>query len=138
MSLTSVNLVECRCVWAADAALGEGPVWDEACQVLWWTDIKGKQFHRYTPETGEKKTWDSARMIGSFALSQDRQFIAATDQGFAWLNAVDEQSQVSIDPIIDPEGGMPGNRFNDGKCDPLGRVWAGTMDNAERSDTGSW
>ena len=32
---------------------------------------------------------------------------------------------------------MPGNRFNDGKCDPAGRFWAGTMRIDESSNSGS-
>ena len=34
-------------------------------------------------------------------------------------------------PIEDPEHHLPDNRFNDGKCDPAGRFWAGTMDTRE-------
>jgi sugar lactone lactonase YvrE len=37
----------------------------------------------------------------------------------------------------DPEAGLPNNRFNDGKCDPAGRFWAGTMDMDERGQRGS-
>ena len=39
--------------------------------------------------------------------------------------------------IVDPEPDKPGNRFNDGKCDPAGRLWAGTMPITEDSATGS-
>ena len=40
-------------------------------------------------------------------------------------------------PITDPEGDRPGNRFNDGKCDGSGRLWAGTMDDAIEQPTGA-
>ncbi|WP_281242825.1 SMP-30/gluconolactonase/LRE family protein [Salisediminibacterium halotolerans] len=32
-----------------------------------------------------------------------------------------------LTPLGDPEAGIATNRFNDGKCDPAGRFWAGTM-----------
>ena len=40
-------------------------------------------------------------------------------------------------PIVDPEPDQPGNRFNDGKCDRCGRLFAGTMDDAEVACTGT-
>ena len=39
--------------------------------------------------------------------------------------------------IVDPEWDLPGNRFNEGKCDPAGRLWAGTMALSEASGAGS-
>src|SRR3546814_3268529 len=43
----------------------------------------------------------------------------------------------SYDVVANPEGDLPGNRFNDGKTDRWGRFWSGTMDNAEKQATGS-
>ena len=47
--------------------------------------------------------------------------------GFKWIDPDTD----AITPIVDPEPDRPGNRFNDGKCDRRGRLFAGTMDNAE-------
>ncbi|WP_306250420.1 SMP-30/gluconolactonase/LRE family protein [Parvularcula sp. IMCC14364] len=138
MSVKAVTLENLSCVWPAEALLGEGPVWDHALQAVWWTDIKGKQLHRYDTKTAEKKSWSSPEMIGSFAKAEGARFVAATRTGFAWLDVEDGKPEVSIAPIHDPEKKLPGNRFNDGKCDPLGRFWAGTMDDAEQEDTGNW
>jgi sugar lactone lactonase YvrE len=45
---------------------------------------------------------------------------------------------VNLDPIAAPEANIPGNRFNDGKCDSAGRFWAGTMDDAEKAARGTF
>ena len=42
-----------------------------------------------------------------------------------------------LSPIIDPEQDLPNNRFNDGKVDPEGRLWAGTMGIDEAPNVGS-
>ncbi len=44
------------CVWDCGAQLGEGPVWSAADHALWFTDIKGRRLHRYTPATGARAT----------------------------------------------------------------------------------
>jgi sugar lactone lactonase YvrE len=56
--------------------------------------------------------------------------------GFARLTI--ENGEARIAPLADPEKDVPGNRFNDGKADPLGGFWAGTMDDSEKSVTGAW
>ncbi|MCB0062846.1 MAG: SMP-30/gluconolactonase/LRE family protein, partial [Caldilineaceae bacterium] len=43
----------------------------------------------------------------------------------------------AVTMIADPEANLPGNRFNDGKCDPGGRFWAGTMAYENQSTQGS-
>ncbi len=48
-----------------------------------------------------------------------------------------EPGTLGLSHLLDPEKHLPGNRFNDGKCDPGGRFLAGTMDDAERANTGS-
>ena len=57
----------------------------------------------------------------------------AVHHGFASL---DIKTEV-VTMIDDPEAHLPGNRFNDGKCDPAGRFWAGTMPNDETGPTGA-
>jgi sugar lactone lactonase YvrE len=42
----------------------------------------------------------------------------------------------AFEPVMHPDGDRPGNRFNDAKCDPRGRLWAGTMDDEEREASG--
>lgn len=59
--------------------------------------------------------------------------MAAMQHGFYRLNMDDG----SLEAVGDPESDLPDNRFNDGKCDPAGRFWAGTMSLKGEEGTGS-
>lgn len=112
--------------------LGEGPVWDEEKQRIFWIDITQGHIHQFTPATNVFKTFDVGEMIGSIALSYDG-IIAALENGFSFINLEKE----TIIHIGDPEKHIAGNRFNEGKCDPVGRFWAGTMSLTEEGSVGS-
>ncbi|MET6996012.1 SMP-30/gluconolactonase/LRE family protein [Chitinophaga defluvii] len=104
--------------------LGEGPVWDAASQSILWVDIEQGEIHRFSPEQKVHKTMKIGQMVGAIAPRASGGLIAALQGSFA---TVDMEKQ-TLHPIIDPEIHLPDNRFNDGKCDPAGRFWAGTMD----------
>ncbi|GAC1441791.1 MAG: SMP-30/gluconolactonase/LRE family protein [Sediminibacterium sp.] len=113
--------------------LGEGPVWDARRKCICWVDILEGEIHEYSP--GEKmfRTIPVHQMIGAIAVCRDGNFIAAMRNGFGFINR--ETGRVTM--ITDPEAHLPGNRFNDGKCDPAGRFWAGTMSVTEDAGAGS-
>ncbi len=71
-----------ECVVDAHAQVGEGPVWDEADQVLWWTDINGRVMHRYDPNNGEDRAFEMPFRVGCFALRDAGGFVLAAEQGF--------------------------------------------------------
>ncbi len=125
---------EPRLVWDLQAELGEGPVWLERDQALWFTDIKRQQVHRYTPATGERRSWDSPEQVGFVLPRQSGGFIAGLQSG---LHNFDETSG-EFDLIEPVEPDRPANRLNDGVVDPAGRLWFGTMDNGEGGKTGSF
>ena len=121
-----------ECVADVRAVLGEGPVWVEREQALYWLDIKGRKIFRLDGE-GEVREWDTPAMVGALAPRRSGGFVAATERGFV---AVDLKAE-AFEAIVDPEEDRPGNRFNDGKVDRAGRFWAGTMDKEERSASGA-
>jgi sugar lactone lactonase YvrE len=106
-----------------DALLGEGPVWDRRTRELYWVDIEGYAVHRYDPETRNHVIFDVGQYVGSVAIRISGGLIAALKSGFA---SIDFDSG-EIEHIADAESHLPGNRFNDGKCDPAGRFWAGSL-----------
>jgi sugar lactone lactonase YvrE len=121
-----------RCIADVRANVGEGPVWVESEQALYWVDNKGNRVFRLR-ESGEVESFETPFQICCLAPKSSGGFIAGTDRGFA---AVDP-AHARFDIIANPEAALPGNRFNDGKTDAQGRFWSGTMDNAEKATTGS-
>lgn len=117
---------------AVEAVLGEGPVWVERDQALWWVDIKGLAAFRWTEKLGVER-WPTPFRIGSLAPAARGSFVAGTERGFFWADPPNGAYQA----IADPEALLPDNRFNDGKVDRAGRFWAGTMDDREEEERGT-
>ena len=115
------------------AQLGEGPCWDAASRTLYWINIYAGEIHAFSPETGSDRVIPVGEPIGCLAPTKAGELIIASQSGISLLNPTNGARK----PITHPEAGMPGNRFNDGKCDPTGRFLAGTMDNAEKEASGS-
>lgn len=112
-----------RTLSAVKADLGEGPVWDEKTNILYWLDILNGLIHEYHTETGMCQYFSVGEMIGSYALTDRGNLIVATKKGFGMIDKKSGAYQL----LAAPERNIPDNRFNDGKCDPAGRFWAGTM-----------
>jgi len=112
-----------------ESLLGEGPAWHPVEQALYWVDILGRRLHRYD---GELRTWElpvkaSAPVFRPLGLS------LTTEDGIANF---DPQTG-TLTPRIDLEPDRPGNRANEARVDPRGRLWVGTMDNAEEQTSGA-
>lgn len=113
-----------KCVAIVQNTLGECPVWDVDQQCLYWVDITEKVLHRYEPITSAVKTWKTPFEFGSIALRRDgRSIIAGTRDGFSIFNL----ATGACEQIANPEEPFPENRMNDGKCDPQGRFWCGSI-----------
>lgn len=120
-----------ECVWPAGAVLGEGALWDEGRGQLWWVDIKGPALNRYDPANGARWSWMPPCRITALGLAGSDRLIASSDLGFVLVEPEAER----LVPLHHPETAIPGNRFNDGKVDPQGYFWAGSMDDAEEETT---
>ncbi len=124
-----------ECVVDSRSELGEGAVWDDREQCLWWVDIMGELVHRFDPETGTDKTWTVGEPVGSLAVREAGGLILATRTGF---HEFDTKTGAKT-AIVDPEADKPANRFNDGGTDRQGRFWAGTMQmEGERQQVGTF
>jgi L-arabinonolactonase len=125
------------CVLPAAAQLGECPVWSPDEARLYWVDIDGRAVHRYDPRTGLDEQRPAPGRPASLALTATpgRLLVAVERRlGFldwetgAWLEWVmlepdDGGGEADGGPA--PDDG--GNRLNDGRCDPAGRFWVGSM-----------
>jgi sugar lactone lactonase YvrE len=120
-----------ECVVDCRNTLGEVPVWDVQEQALYWVDIEGKLLQRLIPSTGDVSRWEMPERISSFALREQGGLIVAFASGIALYDL----DTAAIEWIAKPEAGLPGNRFNEGKCDRKGRFWAGAMDDSLSAHT---
>ena len=112
--------------------IGEGPVWDRRNKCIYWVDIPQCEIYQFFPMQNKSRTYKTDNMVGSFALRASGGIIAALKNGFAIIDLDNETTQL----LTDPEAYIKNNRFNDGKCDPAGRYWAGTMDMSGRPNAG--
>ncbi|ADU31705.1 SMP-30/gluconolactonase/LRE family protein [Evansella cellulosilytica] len=115
--------MEAQLIIPAGATLGEGPCWDEKKQVLYWIDILEKKIHRFKPVTNETQTIKLSQYIGCLGLVERGGYLVGLQDGIYYLDEISEE----IVSINHPESEKKENRFNDGKVDPGGRFWAGTM-----------
>jgi len=116
------------------AYLGEGPVWDSRSQTLYWLDILNKRIFANGDlllQLDDVAGCMAARKNGGFILA------LKADDGQRFSFAGLELASAKLTLLSPLENELPGNRFNDGKCDPRGRFIAGTMALAENDPAGS-
>lgn len=112
-----------ECILDAKATLGEGAIWDARRQVLYWVDIEAGRLHRFDPAAGDNRTYELGQRVGAVVPRARGGVMLAMERGFASMDL----TTGAITFWADPEAHLPKNRFNDGKCDPRGRFWAGTI-----------
>lgn len=127
-----MRMLDATPVAALGLTLGEGPVWVERDQSLWFVDIKQREVHRFTPSSGCHKAWNAPDQVAWLLPTDDGQFLAGLADG---LYRFDPESG-GFDLHTTVEQHIPGNRLNDATADASGRVWFGTMDNAGKEPTG--
>ncbi|MBX2827353.1 MAG: SMP-30/gluconolactonase/LRE family protein [Flavobacteriaceae bacterium] len=115
------------------AELGEGAFWNYQTQKFYWIDILKKNLHIYNPGTNENQTLPVPSPIGTVVPKNDSLAVIALEDGIYTINT----STGSISVLSDVEKELTVNRFNDGKCDPNGNLWVGSMNYPQDEATGS-
>jgi L-arabinonolactonase len=113
-----------ECVLDIRAELGECPIWSAEENALYWIDIYAGRLNRFDPATGQNRVWTLPEAIGSFALWSDGAVLLALKSGL-WRYDLETEQLTSL---AKPERHLPNNRLNDGRCDPQGRFWVGSME----------
>jgi sugar lactone lactonase YvrE len=114
------------------ACLGEGPCWDSGMRGLLWVDILGCRVHRYIPEDGSEEEIKVSGNPGCVVVASDGTLLVAVDNSLYSMKGFSGREELFAE--VEPHSRL---RFNDGKCDSLGRLWVGTMDREEKDAIGA-
>lgn len=103
--------------------LGESPMWHPQEQVLYWCDIPARRLHRLDPVSGESRRWEFSVEPACCAPALGGGLVLGMRDGL-WLfdPATSRRSRLAPAPYEQAT-----ERFNDGKADPQGRMWVGTI-----------
>jgi len=107
------------------ALLGESPIWDEATGTLVWVDILRGEIHRYSVADDCDVSTRLGCMVGAAIPRRNGGLVVAASLGIALLDEADAQ-------LAWLARADRGDRMNDAGCDPVGRLWAGTLTVAQR------
>ena len=108
----------------APMIVGECPLWHPVQSAIFWVDINGKTVHRVHPASGKYSVWQMESEPSAIARDAAGDgLVVATRNGFVHLNTTDG----AITPIVPAPYDTGKIRFNDGRVDPQGRFWVGTL-----------
>ena len=109
---------------AANASLGEGPIWDQQDGAFYWGDLKQHKIYRFDPEVGQTGVWPLPYQFGCLAIRERGGICVVTDNGYEHLDLVTGE----LTKIVNPEEGTQFDHcYNDGKVDSYGRFWVGSL-----------
>jgi len=104
--------------------LGESPFWHPDEAALYWVDIPGRAVHRWVPATATHTAWPLPTEPGCIApLPGGTLLLAARDGLWRFDPANGRRRAIDLTLPYDPAT----ERYNDGKADPQGRLWVGTI-----------
>jgi sugar lactone lactonase YvrE len=112
-----------RCVIAQPDQLGESPFWHSEERLLYWVDIPARQIRRADPATGSVESWAVPSEPGCIAPVRGGGLMLALRDGIYRASGW----RAPLLPVARFNHDVATTRFNDGKADPQGRFWAGTM-----------
>ena len=117
-----------KILWSLKCELGEGTLWVKEHNSIYFVDIKKKNFFSLNIKNKKKKKFKVNKEIGFLAHIKNNIFILGL-QGELRIQNIKTKKIIKRILI---EQDIKLNRINDGKTDPRGNLWFGTMDNLER------
>ena len=123
-----IKTAEPKVLWKANCILGEGTLWVKEHNSIYFVDIKKQKIHVLNIKNKKKKVIKLNKQIGFLSHIKKHLFILGLERELRIMNLKSKK----IIKSISIEKNLPKNRINDGKTDPKGRLWFGTMDNPER------
>lgn len=111
------------CVVDCRNGLGEGCIWDDGREVVWWVEMVRPTLHQFNPKTGGHRVWPSAELMTSVAVRANGTLLITQKSGLSEFNPSNGGfTQLASFPIQEAE-----NRPNDSGVDKHGRLWLGTV-----------
>lgn len=113
--------------------LGESPIWHAGEAALYWVDIRAPAVRRLDVFSDTVDSRPMPGLVGAIAFADDGRLVVALESRIALL----EFSTAELTTLTELPDMPAGHRFNDGRCDPAGRFWVGTMHNITRAPEGT-
>ena len=126
--MCKIKTLEPQVRWKVKCFLGEGALWVNEHNSIYFTDIKKKKIYSFNIKSRKKKIYKINKEIGFIAHIKNNIFIF----GLQGELRIQDLKSKKIWKSIPIESNLKKNRINDGKTDPSGNLWFGTMDNLER------
>ena len=126
--MNKIKTTEPKVLWKLKCILGEGTLWVKEHNSIYFVDIKKKCFFSLNIKNNKKKKYKVNKEIGFLAHIKNNIFILGLQGELRIQNIKTKKIIKSI--LIEQDIKL--NRINDGKTDPKGNLWFGTMDNLER------
>jgi len=127
--MQTIKTTKPKVIWKLNCILGEGTLWVKEHNSIYFVDIKKRRIYVLNINNKKKKIIKLNKQIGFLAHIKKNLFILGLERELRIVNLKSKK----IIKSISIEKNLAKNRINDGKTDPKGRLWFGTMDNPERS-----
>jgi sugar lactone lactonase YvrE len=126
--MNKIKTTEPKVLWKLRCKLGEGTLWVKEHNSIYFVDIKKKCFFSLNTKNNKKKIYKVDKEIGFLTHIKGNIFVLGL-QGELRIQNIKTKKIIKR---IFVEENIKFNRINDGKTDPKGNLWFGTMDNLER------
>lgn len=120
---TAQKVIPSKVLTHTQAVLGEGSFWHPAQNILYWVDIDQGFLHTLNPVSGKEYSYELGQKVGTVVPVDTGGVMVALKDGIYSYN----MNKKALKLLVSPEKTLTENRFNDGKCDPYGRFWVGSM-----------
>jgi sugar lactone lactonase YvrE len=123
-----------KILWNSPCELGEGPMWHPSEKGLYWVDILQKQLHFFDPKLVAIQTYQFDKMPGAVVVTDSHfHLLISFEDGIAKFNTHTQELKY----LVKLHENKPNMRANDGKCDPWGNFWVGTMSKTCENEAGA-